>query len=171
MSEEEIADVMNNFFTDVPTKLNIKRSNLPIASHTGCSTRSFHFTSISYEEIVSRINFLDSSKSGGVNQIPEFVYKSIVNLIALPLAIVFNESLASNSFPDSLKIPLVTPIYKIGKKQDPSNYRPISSLSILSKIFESILKDQLMEFLEKDKLLCNRQFGYRKNHSSEQLLL
>ena len=83
---------------------------------------------------------------------------------------IINESFHKGVFPSHLKLALVTPIYKKGDKSEPSNYRPISSLPILSKIFESTIKDQITCFLEKEHLISDRQFGFRKHHSSEQLL-
>ena len=107
---------------------------------------------------------------GGVFQVPALIYKCIADILALPLSLIINESFHKGVFPSHLKLALVTPIYKKGDKSEPSNYRPISSLPILSKIFESTIKDQITCFLEKEHLISDRQFGFRKHHSSEQLL-
>ena len=74
-------------------------------------------------------------------------------------------------FPNIYKIAQVTPIYKKGDALRPENYRPISSLPILSKVFETIVNKQLVDYLESYDLLSDRQFGFRKEVSTEQMLL
>lgn len=113
---------------------------------------------------------LKPNKRGGYHQIPALVYQSIAEILALPLANIFNESIAHCEFPDCYKIALVTPIYKRGDRANASNYRPISSLPIISKVFEKLLHQQLMTRIEKHRLLSTRQFGFRKHHSTEQLI-
>ena len=67
-----------------------------------------------------------------------------------------------NSFPGSCEIAKVKPLFKKGSKTDPQNYRPISLLSLLSKIIERIVQDQTEEFLSKNKILYRFQLGLRK---------
>ena len=70
-------------------------------------------------------------------------------------------------FPDSLKIAKIIPIYKKGEPTDLSNYRPISLLPTISKIFERIIHIQLQEYLNRNNLLAEQQYGFRPNHSTE----
>ena len=70
-------------------------------------------------------------------------------------------------FPDSLKIAKIIPIYKKGEPIDLSNYRPISLLPTISKIFERIIHIQLQEYLNRSNLLAVQQYGFRPNHSTE----
>ena len=70
-------------------------------------------------------------------------------------------------FPDSLKIAKIIPIYKKGEPTDLSNYRPIYLLPTISKIFERIIHIQLQEYLNRNKLLAEQQYGFRPNHSTE----
>ena len=74
------------------------------------------------------------------------------------------------SFPDACKIAKVRPLFKKGSKTDPSNYRPISLLPLLSKVFERVVLDQTKEFLSLNKILYDYQFGFRKNHSTDTCL-
>ena len=76
-----------------------------------------------------------------------------------------NESLKSGTFPQVLKAARVVPIYKSGKKSIRENYRPISVLSVLSKIFERVVHERLYNFMDKNKLLYPRQFGFRSKLS------
>ena len=74
------------------------------------------------------------------------------------------------SFPDACKIAKVKPLFKKGSKTDPSNYRPISLLHLLSTIFERVVLNQTEEFLSLNKVLYDYQSGFRKNHSTDTCL-
>ena len=67
------------------------------------------------------------------------------------LTIVFNQSLLQGIFPDILKTSKVTPVDKGGEETDPTNYRPISTLSALAQIFEKFICKQLVNYIEKEK--------------------
>ena len=74
------------------------------------------------------------------------------------------------SFPDAPKIAKVKPLFKKASNTDPSNYRPISLLPSLSKVFERVVLHQTKEFLSLNKILCDYQSGFRKNHSTDTCL-
>ena len=78
-----------------------------------------------------------------------------------------NLSTTIGSFPDACKIAKVKPLFKKSLKTDPSNYRPISLLPLLSKVFERVLLDQTEEFLNLNKILYDYESGFRKNHSTD----
>jgi hypothetical protein len=84
---------------------------------------------------------------------------------------VFNESISTGVVPDILKISRITPIYKSGDTNEPHNYRPISILSVFSKVLVRLVYNQLDNFLEKHNIMYNYQFGFRKKHSTEQAIL
>ena len=69
-------------------------------------------------------------------------------------------------FPNAFKVSKLKPIYKKGKKVDPSNYRPISLLPLISKVIEKVVDDHRNEFLSDNKILYNYQSGFRTNHST-----
>ena len=73
--------------------------------------------------------------------------------------------------PDIFKISKVTPVFKTGTVTDPGNYRPIAVLSPFAKILERLVYNQLSHFLEKENILFKHQFGFRKNHSTDQAIL
>ena len=83
---------------------------------------------------------------------------------------VFNQSLLQGIFPEKFKVSKVTPIDKGGEEMDPFNYRPISTLSALTQIFKKIICEQLVNYLEKHKILYEFQFGFRKGHSTSQAI-
>ena len=72
-------------------------------------------------------------------------------------------SLAKSSegiFPSELKLEKIVPLFNTGDPQDPNNYRPISILPALSKVFEKLFLNRLISFLDKNKILSNSQFGF-----------
>ena len=87
------------------------------------------------------------------------------------LVILINESFLTGIFPDKLKIAKVIAIHKKGATDDPSNYRPISLLSVFSKIFDKIMHKRLYNSLEVNDILQPLQFGFRKKHSTQHTLI
>ena len=73
--------------------------------------------------------------------------------------------------PDKLKIARVIPVYKKCARDDISNYRPISLLSVFNKIIETIMYNRLVKFLEKNEVLFSNQFGFRSNHSTTHAII
>ena len=84
---------------------------------------------------------------------------------------LYNESIVQGVAPDVLKIARVSPIYKSGADTDPTNYRPISTLSPFSKVLEKLVQDQLESFLEKHSIIFQYQFSFCKGHSTKQAIL
>ncbi len=81
-------------------------------------------------------------------------------------ATLFNNCMYAGIFPDRLKIARVIPLYKSGDRSDITNYRPISLLPVFSKIFEKLIHSRVSSFLEKHNVIYNKQFGFRKRHST-----
>ena len=79
---------------------------------------------------------------------------------------VINESICDGVFPDNLKIAKVVPVFKSGDSEIPTNYRPISVLTYLSKIFEKVLYGRINDYFTKNNLLSQQQYGFRNNHST-----
>ena len=79
---------------------------------------------------------------------------------------ICNKSLDEGIFPKNMKIAKLIPLFKAGNRSDPDNYRPISLLPVLSKILESVVHQQLQEFMNLNKHYCKTQFGFRKKSST-----
>ena len=73
--------------------------------------------------------------------------------------------------PDVFKVSKATAVFKCGTLSDPSNYRPIATLSAFSKALERVIYDQLIKYLDKHDVLFKYQFGFRKNHSTKQAIM
>ena len=122
-------------------------------------------------EIDKLINKLNIKKSCGSDDLSAKFLKLCAPHISAPLANIFNASISKGVYPDLLKTARVTPIYKKGVKSDPGNYRPISVLSQVNKVFEKILHKRLYKYLTKFKILYEYQFGFREGHSTTQALV
>ena len=123
------------------------------------------------DEVSSVIQSLKNGKSCGPNSIPIKLLKILDSLISVNLSTLISESFETGIFPDKLKIAEVIPVFKKGLATKKSNYRPISLLSIFSKVFEKLMYKRLYSFLEVCELLFNMQFGFRNGHSTDHALL
>lgn len=94
------------------------------------------------------------------------VIKDLKFVLRLPLFLLFNQSFTQGKFPMSMKCAKVFALHKGGQKNQIDNYRPISLLVVFSKILEKAMNNRLKNFFERDKILYNRQFGFRQGHST-----
>ena len=93
--------------------------------------------------------------------------KSIKLDILDPLTLTINQLLMSGIFPDKLKLAKVIPLYKKGDSTITDNYRPISLLPTISRLFEKIVFNQLLTYFSDNKLFYPSQYGFRRGHSTE----
>ena len=131
-------------------------------------TNQFSFRPIHPGEMKRRILNLDKSSSQGFAGIPTKVLNHCSDELTLPLTLLFRACILSKRFPNELKVAMITPIFKgKGDKNSLDNYRPISVLSPVAKIFEKILCDQLTNHLEANYLFRPAQHGFRRKLSCE----
>jgi len=112
-------------------------------------------------------------KSSAADPIPTNVLKQTVDLLVHYIVQLFNRSLSVGRFPDGFKEAFITPVVKKPgfDSTDVSSYRPISNLSVLSKLFERLVVRQLMAYLSLSDLLPSLQSGSRPGHSIETAVL
>ena len=110
---------------------------------------------------------LKSSKAPGHDNFPPRFLKDGITIIGEPLTHIINLSLRTAVVPGKMKIAKVVPLFKSGSITSVENYRPMSVLSALSKIFERTVYDQLSNYLEHNNLLTTSQFGFRKRYNTE----
>ena len=96
--------------------------------------------------------------------------KRTARVISGPLTKLYNKCMTTGSFPQELKVGKITPIYKKGNAEQLENYRPVSTLPIFGKIFEKIIFARLYSFLTAKNILHDKQFGFRKSHSTSHAL-
>lgn len=127
---------------------------------------SFFCEPATESEVLSMFKQMKCTSAGWDTMAPR-VIKSVSDVISAPLTHVLNLSLTQGIVPFELKIARVTPIYKSGDNQLCINYRPVSVLTCLSKIFERCMYNRLFKFLESNNVLNDCQFGFRKDSSPE----
>ena len=164
------ADAFNYFFLGVSDKLRSSAQRtcdaLPLSSWNVPNNHYFDFHSVSQIEMRAAIRGIKPGKCMDCFGLNADMLKSVRELIVGPLTKIFNECVNVGYFPDALKLACVTPIFKKGDVNDPSNYRPISILPVVSKVFERLLKDQLVAFIEGKNILSLNQFGFRTGKST-----
>ena len=166
-----IADKFNEYFTEIGPKLarSIDAANkVPFNSYltTPCAA-SFNFAYTNPNDIGKIIRNLRPESSAGHDNISTKLLKEIEHVVSRPLSIIINQSLCTGIFPDKLKIAKVIPLFKKDDNKSFGNYRPISLLSSISKIFERVAFNQLYDYLTSNGLLYESQYGFRKFHSTE----
>ncbi|GAB0089747.1 hypothetical protein DMENIID0001_043480 [Sergentomyia squamirostris] len=95
------------------------------------------------------------------------LYKTCAKSIAGHISNIVNMSFHEGKVPDKLKVSRVTPVHKGGDKNDLSNYRPISVIPVMGKIFEGVVAEQLTKFLQTHHVLSPCQYGFRPKSSTE----
>ena len=142
---------------------------LPIFPKRSKST--LNIPSITVKQVRKIIAKLDSSKSSGPDGIPVVVLKECAPELAPVFTKVFNRCLLQGEFPKCWKSASVVPVpKKCNDSSHPSNYRPISLLPVIGKVFEAVINFHLVQHLEQGGLLTDKQFGFRKSRSTGDLL-
>ena len=118
------------------------------------------------DEILDIINNLNSNKAPGYDDIPTNLIKAVKFSFTPILNTIFNFCLKNGLYPDELKIARVIPLHKGGAKFELKNYRPISILSTINKIFKTIIKQPLITIWIKYNVFVPTQFGFRVDHST-----
>ena len=119
------------------------------------------------DEVKKAIYNLKPKTSCGDDKISNKLLKSICQEVALPLKLIINQMFSCGAFPNKLKISKVTPLYKKDENYLLNNYRPISILPSVSKVFERIMYNQIYEYFTKLQLFFDSQYGFRAKHSTE----
>ena len=117
------------------------------------------------------LNKLSKSKATALDNISPKLIRECEDLFLVPLRNIFNKSLSSGLFPDDWKCTRVTPLFKQGERTDVNNYRPICVISVIAKVFERIVYDQLYSCLANEEIITHQQSGFRSLHSTVTALL
>ena len=138
---------------------------------SGTFNQSIFLDLATEEEIITIANQFQSGKAAGHDNIPMSIIKQSINLISAPLTHIVNLSIMHGIVPDQMKIARVVPIFKAGDKSIFSNYRPVSILPCFSKFLERIVYNRILCYLIDFDVLCDNQYGFRKNHSTTHALI
>ena len=193
--DTEVAQTFNDFFTNAVSSLDIIENKLLLTETTNTNggveeaikrfeihpsiisikenvkiDSRFKFSEIKVDDIRNEIKCLNPNKAGTLKNIPTKQLKEVEELVSEPLMIIWNEEIIKNkTFSNMLKCADLNPIFKKLENIFVENYRPVSVLPVVSKIFERIMQKQTNDFVESflSPYLC----GYRKRHNCQYALL
>ena len=179
---------MNKFFINITKSLKLKKDqgSPPVtlndilekfSSHPSIdkirktyeSDKKFSFQQVTEEHVRQVILSIDGSKATSVGDILADMLKVTLDIHLSLITKIINLSFENGCFPDDLKLAEVSPIFKKNDDLDKENYRPVSVLFNVSKVFERIIYSQIDAFMQ-DKL-SNSLTGFRKNHSTQHCLM
>ena len=171
--DSSIANTLNTYFNEIGTNLasNMEQSTSAPESYLPNCNSQFKMQNVTVSEVHKILSSIDVSKSTGHDGISNKLLKDAVDIISYSLALIFNTSINTGIFPHDFKTAVISPIHKAGCKTECSNYRPISVLSSVAKIFEKLITQQLEIYLETNEILVQQQAGFRKKHCTQTSLL
>jgi hypothetical protein len=175
-----VANFINTFFTNIAHKLvdlipksirnNLtQKFKLDILYKHVKSTLTLKEVSIDF--VQKELDNINTSKGTGLDTIPGKFVKDASKAIVYPLTYLINLSINTQTFPKDFKKAKITPIYKKENHFDVGNYRPVSVLSVCSKILEKAIHSQLYEYLNENKLIYELQSGFRSSYSTQTCLI
>jgi hypothetical protein len=166
-----IVDEFNKYYTElgpnlahnitVPNNLSFQNYLLPI------SDRSFEFQPVTEIEVIKIIDSLKAKTSYGHDKISNKLLKFLKNELSRPLCEIINQCFLTGIFPNKLKTAKVIPLHKKNDERLLENYRPVSILSSVSKVFERSMYNQIYKYFTDNNLFYQSQHGFRQHHSTE----
>ena len=131
--------------------------------------QSFNFSKVSVDDVLKEINKLGNRKAIQNTDIPVKILKQNADIFGSYICHFFNVCVDKGTFPSVLKHADITPVFKKGYRGSKENYRPVSILPVISKIFEKLLCNQITPFM--DQFLSKYQCGFRKGFNAQHCLL
>ena len=152
------SNAFNSFFFSVFTTED--PSTAPIFNIDKSNSVSLSSVTINPSVVYDKPTSVKTGKASGPDGWPAEVFKQCANHLCVPLSILLNKSLESSVLPNDWKMGYITPIHKKGNKTKANNYRPVCLTSVVIKIFESIVKDNVSTYLSVNNLLSPNQQGF-----------
>jgi hypothetical protein len=161
-----ISNTFNNYFIDIGRSNRCHPNNdfsIFLKKKEVDNTKSMFLSPILEYEIITIVKKLKNSNACGPDDIHTSLIKNNIDILCIPLTHIFNQHINAGVFPSVLKHAKVIPIHKKGNLMDVGNYRPISLLSVISKVFEKCLAIRIEKYLNNRNYLSINQYGFRKN--------
>ena len=155
--DRDKADIFNRFFA-LQSTLDDRQAHIPNNTPVRCDR--FDQLVVQPEIVYDILSKLDPAKATGPDGIGNRILKEAALPLAEPLSHIFNYCLSLGMFPDVWKIACVTPLFKKGEPSDCNNYRPISLLPCISKVFERVLFNHVHGYLRVNGLISQNQSGF-----------
>ena len=171
---DELSNKFNDHFASIGPSLASEVDSSECTNYLSYVTNTdakFEFQLTNTRQVLSLLNKLNKSKATGIDKISARLIRECADLICIPMCDIFNQSITLGIFPDDWKTARVTPLFKQGNRDDLDNYRPISVISAVAKVFERIIYDQVYGYLEEHNILFKSQSGFRAIHSTVTALL
>lgn len=163
----QISNIFNQYFINVGPNLQATIEINSTRTHQKLNNQSIFLTRTTTAEVIKLMQELKTGSANGPDNIPARLIKEVASDIAPVLSHLINLCFEQSKFPSEFKNAITIPIYKNGDKTSPGNYRPISLISHISKIIEKAIKVRVMEFLEHTQFFSKKQFGFRKQKSTQ----
>ena len=185
VESKKVAEIFNDYFANVASSIGFddrifstqkaieKHENHPsvlkIKGKFGNSNTHFSFKEISSECIKSKLKNINIRKATGFDNIPGKILRIAHDPLSGPFSSLINTCIKQNIFPNNMKCAEVSPIFKKADNLSKSNYRPVSVLTVMSKVYESVMNDQLTDYFSNlfEELLS----AFRKSFSCQSLLM
>ena len=163
-------DIANGFVQHFSSTKQLSQTNLECyvnpsspTSHLPLSWRKMSY--------IKKLSQLDERKATGSDRVSAKLLRMVAPAKSNSLTSILNACLTQSCFPSEWKKANVTPVPETGDMNEMNNYHPISVIPMLAKVFECIVRDQLFEYVEKNKILNKEQAGFRPNRSTQDVLL
>jgi len=165
------ADIINNYFLDSVKEIQSKIVPGTTSAEEMCSGMNaqnckFNWKLVTESDLSKIVSNLSNSKSMDAYWLSNHIIKQSVQFIKKPLTDFINKCIQLGHFPNILKLSKIIPVFKKGDKNCPENYRPISLVPIMSKVFECVMYQQLSSYFEENNLLTDSQYGFRSGRST-----
>ena len=175
-NRKQVSELFNNFFVNVgpslASKIGTETTNVQIGDYLGASNvNSMVLTEVNEVELLNIVSDFTPKTSTDLNSFDMQSIKAVFPSITKPFAYICNLSLTQGVFPDQMKVAKVVPLFKSGRRDIVSNYRPVSILPQFSKILEKVFHRRLESFIERSHILNDCQYGFRKNSSTSLALI
>lgn len=162
-SDQEKANLLNTYFCSIS---NINDNGIDPPNFESRTNSIFNHPEITESEVSDVLKILKLGKACGSDLVSHNMLKNTANTINRPLKILFNMSLRNRCFPSSWKEATVIPLFKKGDRHEVSNYRPVSLISCLGKVFERIVFKHMYNYLLENNLFYNLQSGFLPQHTT-----
>jgi len=165
--DESKSDALKDQFASVF----ISDNNVPLGLPPASREESLNQIRFTPEEVYEGLTNLPNKVSAGPDGIPQLLLKKLAVHLAAPLCHIFNISLATGQLPKDWLLANITAIFKKGLHSDPANYRPISLTSAVCKLFERLIRDQMLNYFLQRNIISQAQHGFMANRSTVTQLL
>lgn len=167
---KQLADAFVEYFANITEKKLFDHfgNSRPVSCTVSeIVNNTFFFYPVGPNEVINIINDLKNKHNGGIDCLSVKLLKTLSTHLAQHIAHLINLSVVNCRFPNTLKKATVLPVFKKNNREDIVNYRPISLLSVFSKVFERIIFDRMFNFIDRFKIMASCQHGFRRGKSTQ----